>query len=88
MFSDCGSIEGGNGIYAIAPGEGPPLLVACDMSSSPGGWTIVQRRIDGSQEFNRKWKEYAVGFGVPSGKIFIYLFFFHATWLHIRLIVT
>ncbi|KAK6627636.1 hypothetical protein RUM44_010115 [Polyplax serrata] len=66
MCQNCGSIEGGNGIYAIAPGEGPPLLVACDMSSSPGGWTIVQRRIDGSQEFNRKWKEYAVGFGVPS----------------------
>ena len=68
LLTDCSDVDGENGIYAISPGEGPPLLVSCDMVSPPGGWTIVQRRIDGSQEFNRKWKEYAVGFGTPSGK--------------------
>lgn len=71
VISDCEFIEGKSGIYAISPGEGPPLLVPCDMTLDPGGWTVVQRRIDGSQEFNRKWKEYAEGFGTPSGKTYI-----------------
>ncbi|KAL0279835.1 UNVERIFIED_CONTAM: hypothetical protein PYX00_001312 [Menopon gallinae] len=68
---DCGSVDGKSGIYAIAPGEGAPLLVSCDMTTAEGGWTVVQRRIDGSQDFNRVWKEYAEGFGDPSGELWL-----------------
>lgn len=35
----------------------------CDMNLLGGGWTIVQRRVDDSLNFNRKYKSYRNGFG-------------------------
>ena len=40
----------------------------CDAVSDGGGWLVVQRRQDGSVDFNRGWLEYEEGFGSLIGE--------------------
>ena len=42
--------------------------VYCDTSNGGGGWLVVQRRKDGSIDFNRGWGEYEDGFGRLNGE--------------------
>ena len=41
----------------------------CDAVSDGGGWLVVQRRKDGSVDFNRGWVEYEEGFGSLTGEL-------------------
>ena len=40
----------------------------CDAVTDGGGWLVVQRRQDGSVDFNRDWVEYEEGFGNLTGE--------------------
>ena len=41
----------------------------CDGVTDGGGWLVVQRRQDGSIDFNRGWVEYEEGFGSLTGEL-------------------
>ena len=40
----------------------------CDAVTDGGGWLVVQRRQDGSVDFNRGWVDYEEGFGSLTGE--------------------
>ncbi|KAL9982299.1 hypothetical protein ACROYT_G004326 [Oculina patagonica] len=52
-----------NGVYTINPDGGKPIQVLCDMTTDGGGWTVFQKRLDGSVDFYRGWEAYKNGFG-------------------------
>ncbi|XP_018975637.2 microfibril-associated glycoprotein 4-like [Cyprinus carpio] len=57
-----------SGIYSIYPAGDIPVWVYCEMISDgkdedKGGWTVIQRRMDGSVNFYRPWNQYKRGFG-------------------------
>ncbi|TKS68518.1 Microfibril-associated glycoprotein 4 36 kDa microfibril-associated glycoprotein [Collichthys lucidus] len=61
-----------SGVYTIYPG-GPisPLKVYCDMETDGGRWTVIQRRLDGTENFFRPWSHYSTGFGNVAGEYWL-----------------
>ncbi|XP_006137828.1 angiopoietin-2 isoform X3 [Pelodiscus sinensis] len=75
-FKDCAeAFKSGlttSGIYTLmVPNSAEEKKTYCDMESSGGGWTVIQRREDGSVDFHRTWKEYKMGFGDPAGEYWL-----------------
>nr|XP_020039067.1 angiopoietin-4 [Castor canadensis] len=73
VFQDCAEIQrsGANvsGVYTIhVANMTQPKKVFCDMEANGGGWTLIQRRENGSVNFQRNWKDYKEGFGDPAGE--------------------
>ena len=59
-----------SGVYTIIDlcGQGVVMQGYCDTLTDGGGWLVVQRRKDGSEDFNRFWWEYERGFGNLTGE--------------------
>ncbi|XP_016095992.1 fibrinogen C domain-containing protein 1-like [Sinocyclocheilus grahami] len=58
-----------DGIYSVFPTHYPEgFQVFCDMTTDGGGWTVIQRREDGSVNFFRDWEAYREGFGKITGE--------------------
>ncbi|KAH8355470.1 hypothetical protein KR084_011286, partial [Drosophila pseudotakahashii] len=72
-ISSC-PIEGPSGIYYITVGNVNTFEAPCNST----GWLTIQKRFDGSENFDRPWKDYKDGFGNPKGEFFIGLEKMHA----------
>ena len=57
-----------NGVYRLKVPGFHSLHAYCDQTTQGGGWTVFQRRQDGSVNFNRKWNDYKKGFGEIEGE--------------------
>ncbi|KAL2101556.1 hypothetical protein ACEWY4_003317 [Coilia grayii] len=69
-----------SGIYLLRPQGTNRLMQAwCEQSRAQGGWTVIQRRQDGSVNFFRTWEQYKQGFGNLDGEYWLGLE--HLYWL-------
>uniref|UniRef100_A0A287AS68 Ficolin (collagen/fibrinogen domain containing) 1 n=1 Tax=Sus scrofa TaxID=9823 RepID=A0A287AS68_PIG len=60
-----------SGWHTIYLPDCQPLTVLCDMDTDGGGWTVFQRRSDGSVDFYRDWAAYKRGFGSQLGEFWL-----------------
>ena len=55
----------------------PPTNGHCNTITNGGGWLVVQRRTNGSENFHRNWSDYEMGFGSLTGELWYGLHALH-----------
>ena len=58
-------------MHSIKPDDLPAFRVFCDQTTAGGGWTVFQKRLDGSVDFYRNWNDYKDGFGDLNGEFWL-----------------
>ncbi|XP_073257372.1 ryncolin-1-like [Porites lutea] len=58
-------------VYTIDPDGQGAFDVFCDQTTTGGGWTVFQKRLDGSVDFYRGWADYKRGFGNLNGEFWL-----------------
>jgi len=59
-----------DGVFTIKP-DNLPADVFCDQTAAGGGWTVFQKRLNGSVDFYLNWSDYKVGFGDLNGELWL-----------------
>ncbi|KAM6147823.1 angiopoietin-4-like [Erethizon dorsatum] len=73
VFQDCEDIRRSgvneDGVYTIhVPNLDKTKRVFCVMDTDGGAWTLIQRRENGTVNFQRNWQDYKQGFGDAAGE--------------------
>ena len=75
MYKNCAELyKAGkriSGVYTINPDNVGAFDVYCDQKTAGGGWTVFQKRLDGSVDFYRGWDDYKRGFGNLNGEFWL-----------------
>ena len=58
-------------MYRFNPDGQNAFDVYCDQTTAGGGWTVFQKRFNGSLDFYRGWDEYKKGFGDLNGEFWL-----------------
>lgn len=69
--SSCLPFGSTSGIYRIKLPDLESFYAPCDARYAGGGWIVIQRRMDGSENFYRNWSDYRAGFGSLMGEFFV-----------------
>ncbi|XP_055975894.1 angiopoietin-related protein 6 [Sorex fumeus] len=73
-WRDCAEAQqaghGQSGVYELRLGR-YVVSAWCEQQLEGGGWTVIQRRQDGSVNFFTTWQHYKVGFGQPDGEYWL-----------------
>lgn len=69
--SNCLRSQNSFEIYLVDVPGIAPFPAPCESRLMDGGWTVIQRRLDGTVSFDRSWNEYRNGFGDLNGEFFI-----------------
>ena len=75
MYKNCAELyKAGkriSGVYTINPDNDGAFDVYCDQKTAGGGWTVFQKRLDGSVDFYLGWGDYKRGFGNLNGEFWL-----------------